>query len=125
MGSRHEVEQVSKNDDAPSIRGARGRSLRCPLALDPRTLPAVPDATVSWLGRRAGFWLPRRSRRCIATGLWWPVTLDVSVGGVDARWITGHVLAAQPSWVRGRPTTFGETASFWSELYTVEIKASP
>jgi hypothetical protein len=22
--------------------------------------------------------------------------------------VTGHMLAAQPSWVRGRPTTFGE-----------------
>src|SRR5207244_4336892 len=30
----------------------------------------------------------------------WPVTLR-SVGGADARWITGHVAAAAPSWIGG------------------------
>ncbi len=43
-------------------------------------------------------------------GFVWPVTLR-SVGGADARWITGHVAAAAPSWIGGKPTTFGEATS--------------
>lgn len=42
----------------------------------------------------------------------WPVTRRRLGQGTDARWITGHMLAAQLSWVRGKPTTFGEAASF-------------
>jgi hypothetical protein len=47
-----------------------------------------------------------------------------SRSGGDTRWITGHMLAAQPSWVRGEPTIFGETASFLERAYVVDIKKS-
>ena len=39
--------------------------------------------------------------------------------------VTGHMLAAQPSWVRGRPTTSARPASFWNAPYAVENQTSP
>jgi hypothetical protein len=49
----------------------------------------------------------------------WPVTLR-SVGGADARWITGHVAAAQPSWIGGKPTI-----RRGHQLYGIDLSVSP
>jgi hypothetical protein len=39
--------------------------------------------------------------------------------------VTGHLLAAQLSWVRGRPTTFGETRQRSGvKPYAVEIRSA-
>jgi hypothetical protein len=40
-------------------------------------------------------------------------------GARTFRRITGHMAATQPSWVRGSPTTFGETASFMELRSTI------
>lgn len=47
---------------------------------------------------------------------------STSRSGAGRSWVTGHMLAAQPSWVRGRPTTFSETASILECAYVVDTK---
>ena len=38
--------------------------------------------------------------------------------------VTGHMLAAQPSWVRGRPTTFGEARQL-SGVSVMQLRIRP
>jgi hypothetical protein len=55
-------------------------------------------------GRRSGRAAPTRGKSGVAGD-----PFDISVGGTNVHRITGHVTATQPSWMRGKPTTFGET----------------
>jgi hypothetical protein len=58
--------------------------------------------------------LPPAARGACSTAggrAWWPVILDISVGGTDVRRITGHIGGCSALVGGGRPTNHGETAS--------------